>query len=173
MAECPVRGCAVAMPAIHPNIIEYADRKQLQIVRTLGFGIHGTVAAAITPSGLAAIKHHFEEDPFVRELDIYYRLSELNVRQVGEFRLPRLLGWDESLRIIEMSIVPRPFILDFAGAYLDWPPEFSAEIWADWEARRKEEYGDRWPIVRAALDEFEAMGIFILDVHPSNISFRD
>lgn len=161
------------MPGIHENIMQYAAAEQLEIVRPLGFGIHGTVAAALGGHGYTAVKHHFERDPFERELDVYYKLRELNVEIVGEFNVPRLFGWDESLRIIELSIVPRPFILDFAGAYLDWPPDFSDEVWADWEARRREEYGDRWPTVRAALDEFEAMGIFIVDVHPSNIAFSD
>lgn len=163
----------MATPAIHPNIAEYAAREQLKIVDRLGFGIHGTVVMAQRGNGRTAVKHHFAADSFEREMDIYHRLRELGVRKVGEFYVPRLLDWDEELRVIEMTIVPRPFILDFAGAYLDWRPEFSDEVWAEWEARRREEYGDRWPIVRAALDELEGMGIFVLDVHPSNISFRD
>lgn len=163
----------MATPAIHPNIIDYAAREQLKILDQLGFGIHGTVALADRAGGLVALKYHFAADSFEREMDVYHRLKELRVHRIGSFHIPRLLAWDEPLRIIEMSIVPRPFILDFAGAYLDWPPEFSDEIWADWEARRQEEYGPRWPIVRAALDEFETLGIHILDVHPSNIAFPD
>jgi hypothetical protein len=30
----------------------------------------------------------------------------------------------------EMTVVTRPFVLDFAGAYLDWGPEFSDEVLA-------------------------------------------
>lgn len=159
----------MAAPTIHPNIAQYAAREQLRIAGALGFGIHGTVAAAHGPGGLIAIKHHYEQEPFEREMDVYQRLAENNVRMVGEFNVPMLLGWDEELRVIEI----RPFILDFAGAYLDFRPEFSGEVWADWEARRREEYGERWPIVRAALDELEGSGIFVLDVHPSNIAFRE
>ena len=52
-------------------------------------------------------------------------------------------------------------------------PAFTRKIWQEWEAKRREEYGERWPIVRKVLDEFEAMDIYIIDVHPSNIAFRD
>jgi hypothetical protein len=41
--------------------------------------------------------------------------------------------------VIEMTIVSRPFVLDFAGAYLDSPPEFSAEIWSEWEAEKRDQ----------------------------------
>src|SRR3989442_10236250 len=34
-----------------------------------------------------------------------------------------------------MSIVARPFVLDFAGAWLDTPPDFPGETWAEWESR--------------------------------------
>jgi hypothetical protein len=72
-----------------------------------------------------------------------------------------------------MTVVARPFILDFAGAYLDVKPSFSIEIWEEWETKRREEYGDRWPMVRKILDELEALDIYMIDVHPSNIAFRD
>ncbi|HUS36186.1 MAG TPA: hypothetical protein VM680_12615 [Verrucomicrobiae bacterium] len=89
------------------------------------------------------------------------------------FFVPQLLAVDEDLRILEMTIVARPFILDFGGAYLDVKPSFPAEIWEEWAAKRREEYGERWPIVRKILDSFEEMDIYIIDVHPSNIAFRD
>ena len=72
-----------------------------------------------------------------------------------------------------MTIVQRPFILDFAGAYLDFRPEFPAEIWADWEVEKREQFDKRWPMVRRILDAFEEMGIYLLDVSPSNIAFLD
>ena len=156
------------------NIRRYAERFQLKIEDRLGFGIHGSVFQALNKKGVdVALKYHTELDPFLREMDVYCRLDENRVREVGGFAVPELLNVDEELRILEMTIVSRPFILDFGGAYLDVKPAFTPEIWEEWEAKRREEYGERWPIVRKVLDEFEAMDIYIIDVHPSNIAFRD
>jgi hypothetical protein len=102
------------------NIVQYAERNQLKIARRLGFGIHGSVFSATYPNGaIVAIKHHTEEDPFYREFEVYCRLDELKVKEVGRFVVPRLINVDEALRILEITIVSRPFILDFGGAYLD------------------------------------------------------
>jgi hypothetical protein len=156
------------------NITLYAERNQLKIEDRLGFGIHGSVFQALSKSGVdVAIKHHTDVDPFLRELDAFYRLDEYHINEVCGFAVPQLLNVDEELRILEMTIVTRPFILDFGGAYLDVKPAFTAEIWEEWEAKRREEYGERWPIVRRILDAFEDMDIYIIDVHPSNIAFRD
>lgn len=72
-----------------------------------------------------------------------------------------------------MSIVTRPFVLDFAGACLDARPPFSDEIWAEWEAEKREQFGDRWRKVQAVLDALEEMDIYMVDVSPSNIALPD
>jgi hypothetical protein len=156
------------------NITRYAERYQLTIEDRLGFGIHGTVFQAVNKDGVdVAIKHHAELDPFIRELEVFCHLDEYRVREICGFAVPQLLNVDEELRILEMTIVSRPFVLDFGGAYLDVKPSFTPEIWEEWETKRREEYGDRWRIVRQVLDAFEEMDIYIIDVHPSNIAFRD
>ncbi len=75
--------------------------------------------------------------------------------------------------VIEMSIVTRPFVLDFAGAYLDAMPAFSEEIWADWERKKQEQFEGRWPKVQAVLAALESLEIYMVDVSPSNIAFVD
>ena len=70
-----------------------------------------------------------------------------------------------------MSIVTRPFVLDFAGAYLDSPPDFPDEIWAEWESGKREQFDARWPKVRALLSALEELDIYLVDVSPSNIAF--
>ena len=70
-----------------------------------------------------------------------------------------------------MTIVTRPFVLDFAGAHLDAPPEFSEDIWADWEWEKREQFGAHWPRVQAVMAAFAELGIYLLDVSPSNIAF--
>ncbi|HXP60770.1 MAG TPA: hypothetical protein VN829_09775 [Dongiaceae bacterium] len=73
--------------------------------------------------------------------------------------------------IPKMTIVKRPFVLDFAGAYLDARPEFPEDVWADWEAEKREQFEAHWPVVKAILDAFEELGIYLLDLSPSNIAF--
>lgn len=89
------------------------------------------------------------------------------------FHVPQLIRFDDELRVIEMSIVTRPFVLDFAGAYLDAPPEFPEEIWSDWEAEKREQFEKRWPVVQSVLAALEDLGVHMIDVSPSNIAFVD
>jgi hypothetical protein len=72
-----------------------------------------------------------------------------------------------------MSIVSRPFLLDFAGAYLDQRPEFPDEVWSEWETDKREQFDARWPTVQAVLSALEKLGIYVVDVSPSNIAFLD
>jgi hypothetical protein len=72
-----------------------------------------------------------------------------------------------------MSIVARPFLLDFAGAYLDARPEFPEDKWADWEADKREQFEARWPDVKAVLAALETFDVFMVDVSPGNIAFLD
>jgi hypothetical protein len=82
-----------------------------------------------------------------------------------------LITFDDRLLVLEMTIVKRPFVLDFAGAYLDSRPDFPQDVWTDWEAEKREQFEERWPIVQKVLDAFEEMGIYLLDVSPGNIGF--
>lgn len=95
------------------------------------------------------------------------------ITKVLGFNVPQLLRHDDGTCIIEMSIVTRPFLLDFAGAYLEMVPEFSDDVWVEWEAEKQEQFGVRWPLVKAVLAVLEEMGIQMVDVSPSNIAFVD
>ncbi|MFO0806320.1 MAG: hypothetical protein U0791_24715 [Gemmataceae bacterium] len=90
-----------------------------------------------------------------------------------ECEVPLLLDFDDDLLILEMTIVSRPFVLDFAGAYLYQPPEFAEEVMAEWRAEKTEQFGSRWPYVEAVLRELMRMNIHMMDVNPGNISFPD
>lgn len=156
------------------NALTYAARHQLQLAERLGFGIHGIIYVAEDKSagGKTAVKVHRESEPFRRECEVYERLGEIGVATILGFNVPQLLRTDDELRIIEMTIVTRPFVLDFAGAYLDAPPEFSDEIWADWESGKREQFDVRWPEVQAVLAALEKWDVYMVDVSPSNIAFR-
>ena len=155
------------------NALDYADSHHLQLGERLGFGIHGIIYAARDKAkrGKTAIKAHRELEPFLRERDVYERLKCAGITELLGFNLPQLVRTDDDLRIIEMSIVRRPFVLDFAGAYLDSRPNFSSEIWADWEAGKREQFDARWPTVQKILAALEELDIYMVDVSPSNIAF--
>jgi hypothetical protein len=133
------------------NAETYARRNHLRLAERLGHGIHGIVYAAERNAepGNVAIKVHRSRDAFERERDVYLRLREAEVHKILGFSLPRLIRCDDELLAIEMSIVSRPFLLDFAGAYLDHKPHFSDEIWSEWEIEKLEQFESRWPEVQA------------------------
>ena len=158
-----------------PNIRSYASERQLQIEEPLGSGKDGIVLVgkSRTHPARVGIKALRFPELYLREKAVYQRLEQLGIKSVLDFNIPELLAFDDARRIIEMTIVRRPFVLDFAGAYLDTRPEFTADIWADWEAEKREQFEDRWPMVEKILAAFERLGIYLLDVSPGNIGFRD
>ena len=154
---------------------QYAVSRNLQLAERLGFGIHGIVYSAENKvvHGKTAIKVLRESEFFERELEAYYRLREDRVEKVLGFHVPALVDYDDELCAIEMTLVTRPFVLDFAGAYLDHMPEFSQEIWDDWDQQKRDQFGARWPMVENVLAELRRFDIYMVDVSPSNISFLD
>ena len=152
----------------------YATQHRLTLAERLGFGIHGTVHAAMSnvKPGKTAVKGFREIDPYLRERHAYERLREASIAKISGFNVPQLIRFDDNLWVVEITIVTRPFVLDFAGSYLDMPPEFSDEIWEEWESEKMEQFENRWPIVQSLLGELENLGIHLLDVSPSNVAFE-
>jgi hypothetical protein len=161
------------METLIQNAQTYASRDNLQLGRRLGFGVHGIVFVAEEHGkpGKRAIKAHKHGEAYTRERDVYQRLYQAEVSEVLGFRVPKLVRFDNELRIIEMTIVAPPFVLDFAGARLDVPPDFSEEVWAEWEREKVEEFGPRWPRVLSVLGALEELEIYVLDVSSRNIVF--
>lgn len=75
-----------------------------------------------------------------------------------------------------MQIVTPPFVVDFASASLDERPllfsEFDQEQQDEWEADRRELFGEDWGEVQTVMNAFETYGIFLSDVKPGNVTFR-
>jgi len=157
------------------NAVAYAAQCNLQLAERLGFGIHGIIYVAEdkSASGRTAVKAHREPEPYFREVSAYERLREENISEILGFNIPQIIRADNSLFVIEMTIVARPFVLDFAGAFLGAPPDFSDEIWADWEAEKQEQFGPRWPTVQTIMASLRFIDIYMVDVSPSNIAFLD
>jgi hypothetical protein len=155
------------------RIHEFANRKGLTLGDQLGAGVQGIVFSAKSQSeeGRFAIKIHKHEPGYLRERDAYLRLQEQGITTIRGCNVPELIAHDDASWIIEMTAVSRPFVLDFGGAYLDAPPDFSEEVLADWHAEKVEQFGPRWPEAQSILRELESFGIFVVDVNPGNISF--
>ena len=146
------------------NANSYAAKYNRKLAERLGFGIRGIIFAAEDKlqGGHSAIKAHREDEPYLREKAVYLRLQQVGVGEILEFKVPELIQTSDELRVIEMSIVRRPFVLDFAGAYLDAPPDFPEEIWNEWESEKQEQFEGRWEKVRAILDFLESLEIYMI-----------
>jgi len=151
----------------------YCARKGLRLLERLGAGIHGIVftVEGNTEFGPAALKFHFSSEPYLREKEVYERLSKLGVTEIRGFDIPQLLDFDDDFLALKMTIVMPPFLLAFAGAYLDFAPEFSDEIWEDWTRKNEEQFGANWPMAQIILGDLADLGIHMHDPSPSNIRF--
>ncbi len=152
----------------------YALSYGLKISERLGFGIHGIVFAvqSQTEPGNTALKILHSREPYRRERDVYERLKGSRVSKILGFHVPQLIRCDDELLALEMTVVKPPFVLDFAGAYLDFPPEFSDEIWEEWERKNAEQFGEDWPMAQMILGQLEDLGVHMHDPSPSNIRFE-
>ena len=72
-----------------------------------------------------------------------------------------------------MTIVARPFLLDFADAFLDRSPDFSEDVLTQWEQDKQEIFGRKWLAVTEVLAVLQAYGIHLLDLNPANIAFGE
>ena len=122
----------------------------------------------------SAVKALTFEKLFQRERDAYVRLKKHDIQRIGIFNIPSLINVDESLWIIEMTFVAAPYVVDFAGAYVDTPPPY---YWDSDMIQAREScsdhYGSDWADVAMLLDELrEKHGIFLNDIRPRNIKVR-
>jgi hypothetical protein len=136
----------------------------------LGWEYEGLVYATDSKTAIKVYRHL---SLYENERNVYRRLAERDVQSVQQFSFPRLVASDDELWVVEMSIVSPPFILDFAGAYLDRKPPFDAEQVEAWEEEKADQFEDRWPEVRSAISCFEAYGIYLNDVKPGNVMFSE
>lgn len=150
---------------------EYAQCHALRPDRRLGFGKDGTVWKTDRGMALKVFRH---VEPFQREVAAYARLAERGALDVNGHRTPQVERVDAELLAIEMTIVARPFVLDFASAYLDGDaPEFPEQVMEEWLVHKKEEFGSNWPKAVGVLAALRRLGVHMTDVHPGNIAFGD
>ena len=143
----------------------------MTILDQLGFGFDGIVFATSRQSAIKILRY---ERLFNRERDVYLRLQHHGVREIEGFRVPRFINADEDHWVVEMGIVTPPFVLDFAGAYLDQRPDYPDEVILEWQNDKREQFGDeRWTVVKSIMASFAAHGVYLADVKPGNITFAN
>jgi hypothetical protein len=153
------------------NVAEaYAQHNGIRIARFLGDGNDGAVWES---SRLTAIKVLYRLDSFQREKNCYDRLNREQIESICGFAIPQLIDVDETRRVIEMTIVFPPCVIDFAKSYVDRPPDFSEEAMLDWESEVRSMFGERYPIVEQILLELRLIGIHYFDARPANIRFLE
>src|SRR4051812_17420422 len=136
----------------------------------LGAGKDGTIYG--TSRG-TAIKVHARVESYTSERDVYFRLRDRQIRRILTFNIPRLKNYDDDCLVLEMSIVTPPYLLDFASAWLDTPPDFSREVINEWHDRLRESFGARFPDIMNLLETLaNQAGGFMLDIHPHNVKFE-
>jgi hypothetical protein len=161
--------------ALKQRIVEYAAKSNLVVGERLGVGIDGIVhkAECQPQARVSALKAYWAERPYFQERDAYLRLREYEVDQIRGCDVPKLIAFDDTLQIVEMTFVTPPFVLDFAKATLDRGLDFSEEAIADWHEMKTEEFEGRWNEVLKILRELEMMGIYMNDASTRNISLPD
>jgi hypothetical protein len=157
----------------HPNApkiaMEYTGTAEP--LEELGWGVDGVVYASRAQT--TAIKIHSTEEKYRSELAIYGRLRSRGVTEFMGFRVPKLIRHSDRLKVIEMSVVKIPFLLDFAVATMDRGNDFTADAMADWWQQVEDDFGDDFGVAR---DVFWALkrqhGIYYWDMKPRNLRFR-
>lgn len=144
----------------------------IEKMRFLGQGIDGFVIEVGNKGVGIAAKFFKRQQNYQAEKNVYLRLD--GASSIGCFAVPVLLGYDDDLMVIEMSIVSAPYMLDFAKADLDVKTEYPEHVREDTLRDMQETFGERWPTVRSAIWELERrFGIFYHDANSRNICFGD
>src|SRR5438105_4271573 len=135
------------MPMIDSDLQERASEYarlcgiSLDLKTPLG---HGTDGSVWKSSRKTAVKVLYHTINYTKERTCYQRFAASGVIKLLSFSVPQLVGFNDSLQVVEMKLVNAPFILDFAKAYIDSSPDFSAEVWQEWDDQGRELFDDRW-----------------------------
>ena len=126
-----------------PRVTEYEMRYGCRLLGLLGPG-PGQDGFVCRSDRLTAVKFFERVDRFHREREVYELLYARGIDDVAGHRVPRLFGVAEELRAIEMSIVERPFLLDFAGAKRpEEVPDFEQHVLDEHLEHLRELFGDQ------------------------------
>lgn len=155
-----------------PFAERYAKSMGIELVRQplLGYGNDGTVWKSDRDTAIKVIER---ELTYRQELECYRRFKKSETRDICGYAVPYLEGHDDSLRVIEMTMVEPPYVLDFGKVYIEQlPPYFvdtheKARRFAEWRKRFTDsDWQDAVFVMDALRRQF---GIYYTDPRPSNI----
>jgi hypothetical protein len=138
-------------------------------LKLLGSGIGGVVF--LSPDLRTAIKVHHTVEGYQREVEAYNRLARAGIDSVHGLTIPKLRAHRPDDRLIQMDFVSPPFLLDFAGALFQ-PPDFEADVMAEWHAQNQRVFGRNTPIIYSVYDTLSRYGIYYMDFRPTNIKLE-
>jgi hypothetical protein len=148
----------------------FALRRGRTLFGLLGQGKDGGVWSTTVYS---AVKAHERGESYRAERNAYMRFRDVGLDEVNGFAVPALLDFDDDLLVIEMTIVPPPFVVDFASVVLDIDPELIEDEGHTLEDLVRERFGDdRVGDVLGIRDELIVRaGAYLSDLHGHNIKF--
>lgn len=147
---------------------KYAEQGGRSLIAQLG---HGTDGAVFKSNCETAIKAFGRPRNYLQELQCYQLFEAKGINRLQEFAIPVLVGFDDLLMVIEMTVVTPPYLIDFAKVSIGVAPD---PIWrSQLDDEGQELFEDRWPRVRSLLAVLEMHGIYYLDPKPGNIRFSD
>jgi hypothetical protein len=149
---------------------QYTRRRKIERLDELGHGKDGHVWRTNRRS---ALKIHEQDASYRVERNAYMRLRDFEVTNVAGFALPELVEYDDELLAIEMTVVSAPYILDFASAIFDFPPDLIEDEGHTFEDLVRYRFGEQADEILSLHDELAVRaGIFLMDPHPHNIKFK-
>ena len=104
-----------------------------------------------------------------REKGCYQRLLKHDVNEINGLAVPEFIDFDDELQIIEIGMVKPPYLLDIGKAFLDKPPDYTAESLDDWEEELVELFGEDVSQVKLVIWQLQKYGIYYRDAKPANI----
>jgi len=166
------------MPMLKSDAIkivsQYAGQKGVAIntEQELGGGTDGWVFESYRPSAVKILERKVNYNV---ELNCYQRFAQNRLNSIRGFRVPQLIDFNDQLQVVEMTIVTKPFLIDFAKSHLDHDdPQFSAEQMAYWNEEGVEIFGAaRWKEAKVVVAALKRFGIYYYDVKPGNLMFAD
>jgi len=123
---------------------KFASRYRVTLLHHLGPEA-GQQNAVFQSDRMTAVKFFDRPSRFARELEVYRILLASGTRSIAGHNVPQLILADEELLVMELSIVQRPFVLDFEGAMKpEEVPDFEPLTIEEHYERLRELFGDRW-----------------------------
>lgn len=157
------------MVAAAKTYLELTDgSNETVLTELLGNGEDGIVWRT---SANAAIKAFYRRKNYEKELACYIRLCRWNdVTELSGFSIPKLIGEDDHLMVIEMGIVTPPWVLDFGKAYIDRPADYPEGVLEDSFNCFREHYtSEDWERVMDLISDLRSFGIYYYDLKPGNV----